>query len=469
LSAVTLLLLYIISLVLGSSIYTLTDADKTKILLYHNEIRDNYGLPNLVWNNTWEKTASDYAGKCVWAHSGLAGCGENLATNGASSVKTFPLATWMDQINGWYQEYKYWTCSSNACTSVCGHLTQLVSKSSVSVGCGVARCDKGTVMASYESQFLVCQYYPPGNVNLGTQHPVTGKAYPYNGCPAKNPDLTDNYTPPSTPTQQPTAPTQQPTAPTQQPTVPTQQPTAPTQQPTAPTQQPSAPTQQPTVPTQQPSAPTQQPSAPTQQPTVPTQQPTVPTQQPTVPTQQPSAPTQQPTVPTQQPTAPSRYNPSRPTPVKPTPSPVKTPTKPTPSKPTPTPSKPTSSPSKPTASPTADWTGCIGDYWPNGAQKLTPCQGAPQTFSSTAADGTSAKSLYCAVGDPAGYFWPVYNAGTAECNWKASLVDESDAMSGSGSLSTGAWVGIAIGIVAIVIVAIVIVLLVKRKPEDERV
>jgi len=207
LSVALVVIIYIVSLVSSSSTYQFTDADRSQILSYQNQIRANYGLPALVWDSTLEKNATNYASNCVWAHSVNGGrYGENLAQNSKSPVNSFPLATWMDQINGWYSESQYWTCSTGACGSVCGHLTQIVSLSTTAVGCGVSECDPNTV-SSMTSQFLVCQYTPPGNVNLQTQHPCTGKPYPWNGCPSSNPPLTNPTSNPTPTTPPPNAPT----------------------------------------------------------------------------------------------------------------------------------------------------------------------------------------------------------------------------------------------------------------------
>jgi hypothetical protein len=257
LSVVSLLVLYLVHLSFGSSVYQLTASDRSQILNYHNQIRSNYGLPALVYDVTIEANASSYAGGCVWAHSVNGGkYGENLAQYAASPATKFPLTSWMSQVDGWYEEYKYWTCSTGTCSSTCGHLTQIISKSSTNVGCGVAQCDPGTV-SSYTAQFLVCQYVPPGNVNLGTQHPVTGLAYPDNGCPATNPALTDSSSTSggntnSTPSSVPTVPV--PTAPVTPPSAPigTPKPVTPTAPPTMP---PAAPVAPPTIPPAAPTAP----------------------------------------------------------------------------------------------------------------------------------------------------------------------------------------------------------------------
>jgi len=352
-----LLLLNLLPLVFGSSEYQLSDADRNKILDYHNQIRANYNLPPLVYSLILENNASKYAGGCYWGHSTTGGkYGENLAQYGKSPAPTFPLTSWMSQVNGWYEEYKYWSCPDNACTSVCGHLTQIVSKSTTEVGCGVSDCDPGSV-SSMRSQYMVCQYIPPGNVNLGSKHPVSGLAYPYSGCPSANPALKDSNTPTNPP-----------------------------------------PASNPTVPLGTPKPPADAPVSP------------------------PSTPVMPPTKPPVPPVAPSPA--------------------------------------------TKPWIGCKGDYWPGNPpkQQITPCNAAPRTFVSS---GT--KKLYCDVRDPTGYYWPVMNPGTPECNYVALLEEDTSATNG-GSLPYQAWIGIALGILVIIIIIIVIVILVvKKRAADERV
>jgi hypothetical protein len=357
--SVILLLLYLISIVQASLEYPLSDADRDKILDYHNQIRRNYGLPDLVYDKTLEKNASQYAGGCIWGHSVNGGkYGENIAQYSKSPAPDFPLTSWMAQVDGWYQEFKYWTCSSGACSSVCGHLTQIVSLATTSVGCGIGDCDAGTV-SSMRSQYMVCQYVPPGNVNLGSKHPVTGQAYPYSGCPGSNPSLSDKSNPVSPP------------------------------------------------------------------------------------------PVNAPTAPLGTPKPPSPVSPTGPTPVMPTP--VATGPEPQPLPP---------NPDKP-------WQGCKGDYWPGSPpkQKITPCNAVPRTFLSK-----GVKKLYCDVQDPTGYFWPVLNPGTMECNYVAKLEEDSAASAGGiGSWPYYYWIGVALGILVVLIIIAAIIFLVRRRGDDERV
>jgi len=79
-------------------------------------------------------------------------------------------------VNGWYSEEVYWNCKTSpagACTNKdsagktgqCGHLTQIIWKSTTTVGCGIASCP-GVIISSKDwyVQNAVCRYRTAGNV-----------------------------------------------------------------------------------------------------------------------------------------------------------------------------------------------------------------------------------------------------------------------------------------------------------------
>jgi hypothetical protein len=348
---IIVLIFYVNSLC--SAQYSLTSSDKAALTDYHNKLRSQYGLKPFVWDDTLANQAATYSTQCKFQHSnpGNPNYGENLAVNGANpEPKTFPYVDWKAQLDGWKAEESSWDCKNNICASgaQCGHLTAMAWNGTTKVGCGAAKCIPGTIYSTFWSQFLVCQYAPPGN--FGGQHPlIAPKGPPCNTCP----------------------------------TLPTPQVIPSTGAPTTPTQPPA----------------------------------------------QPSPPL-----------GTSKITPS------PVPVPVPIPQGPPPSFP-------------PVAPGSPSWAKCIGDYWPNGVQKLTPCNAQPKTFTG---------KLYCDVKDPKGYFWPVYNPGTPDCNFVASLTDD-DAASRDDILSTPAWIGIAVGIAAFIIIVIIVIIVIKKKSEDERV
>ncbi len=72
-----------------------------------------------------EKLAIDWVAKCKFEHPNpdiypaYKGIGQNLAISGGSTPAMVQLAT------GWYNEVKDYTYSSNTCSKICGHYTQV--------------------------------------------------------------------------------------------------------------------------------------------------------------------------------------------------------------------------------------------------------------------------------------------------------------------------------------------------------
>ena len=104
----------------------------------------------MVWNNTLADYAKDYAKGCVWKHSG-GPYGENLAANFENTTLA---------IDAWGNEEKKYNYAKRKFTESNGHFTQLVWQNTTDVGCAVIQCDSDSVKGAY----LVCEYYPPGNV-----------------------------------------------------------------------------------------------------------------------------------------------------------------------------------------------------------------------------------------------------------------------------------------------------------------
>jgi len=354
---IIVLLLSLLTFCYAQQQYTLTQSDINSLLDYHNKLRAPYSTGSLTWDNNLATQAGTYAKGCVFQHSnpGNSNYGENLAVNGVSPQPgPTPFVPWKTQLDGWKAEESSWNCMTNGCPtgSQCGHLTAMIWNGTKTVGCGVARCDPGTIYTTFWSQYIVCQYAPPGNWD--GVHPITAKAPPCNTCPT----LPTASVIPSTGA----APTGSPVA-----------------------------------------SPVAPPAAP-------------------LGSTKPKSPA------------------------------------PTPKSPAPTPKLP-----PPTFAPTApgapSWAKCIGDYWVDNVQKLTPCNSAPKTFTG---------KLYCDVKDPKGYYWPVQNAGSTDCYFFASLTDEADA-SRDGILSTPAWIGVAVGSAAFIIIVIIVVIIIKKRNEDKRV
>ncbi|KAK4616173.1 Cell wall protein PRY3 [Fulvia fulva] len=117
-----------------------------------NYYRQLYHAEPLVWNDTMAAYAENYARGCIWKHSG-GPTGENLAASFSNS--TLAIDTWAAE------ESKY-NWKKAKFTHDTGHFTQLVWRNTTSVGCGLVACDNDAE-GGVEGDYLVCEYWPPGN------------------------------------------------------------------------------------------------------------------------------------------------------------------------------------------------------------------------------------------------------------------------------------------------------------------
>lgn len=134
---------------------TVASRDEVVILLErHNYWRAEVDVPPLQWSDLLAtsslKWAIDLEKKCQFKHSETNN-GENLwkGTTGA-----FPTS---DVVDSWASEKADYKYQKNKCQpgKVCGHYTQIVWKTTTTVGCAKTTCDGMTTW--------VCQYDPPGN------------------------------------------------------------------------------------------------------------------------------------------------------------------------------------------------------------------------------------------------------------------------------------------------------------------
>lgn len=123
----------------------------------HNWARAQVGVGPVTWDNTVAAYALAYANKrksdCAMIHS-TGPYGENIAAG------YYPEFTGADAVKLWMNEKPFYNYASNSCTGghECGHYTQMVWRTSVRIGCARVGCKAN-------SQFVVCNYDPPGNYN----------------------------------------------------------------------------------------------------------------------------------------------------------------------------------------------------------------------------------------------------------------------------------------------------------------
>ncbi|CAO3668894.1 unnamed protein product [Umbelopsis ramanniana] len=132
---------------LAASSSAVPEADHLEILKVHNKYRTRAGAPALVWNATLANFAESWVDKCINAHSNSPVYGENMG---------YGYNTWEAMIDTWadeFRDYKYGTEELQLQTL---HFTEIVWKSTVSVGCARSSCD-------FNPRFYSCNYYPHGN------------------------------------------------------------------------------------------------------------------------------------------------------------------------------------------------------------------------------------------------------------------------------------------------------------------
>ncbi|NWR05460.1 GLIP1 protein, partial [Paradoxornis webbianus] len=158
--------------------YPLPDIEDAKLIedcvRAHNTFRSKVNPPasnmfRMSWDAALAKTAKAWAKKCIFDHNTYLKMpgkthptfplvGENIWT-GTASIFSVNAA-----LKSWFNEVSSYDFSTNRCTYICGHYTQVVWAESYKVGCAVHFCNTvenfpGMVNAAH----FVCNYGPAGN------------------------------------------------------------------------------------------------------------------------------------------------------------------------------------------------------------------------------------------------------------------------------------------------------------------
>ncbi|KAL8662072.1 MAG: hypothetical protein Q9202_005046 [Teloschistes flavicans] len=127
--------------------YTNDDNFRSSCLNSTNTFRHQHNATALTWNTTLATAASVLAGACKFKHSGGPD-GENIAAGYQNVTAT---------VEGWGNERAKYNFAHGGFGENTGHFTQLVWKATSTVGCARKQCE--TI-----GWFVVCEYWPPGNV-----------------------------------------------------------------------------------------------------------------------------------------------------------------------------------------------------------------------------------------------------------------------------------------------------------------
>jgi pathogenesis-related protein 1 len=132
----------------------------------HNQIRAQVGLPPLVWDPALAAIATAWVTRCVDVEAPLGLVDHNKDRSAGGSYVGENIfgasdsATGATAVSAWAAESANYNYTSNQCTGVCGHYTQLVWRETAKLGCALHVCDN---LAAGNT--VVCNYAPGGNIN----------------------------------------------------------------------------------------------------------------------------------------------------------------------------------------------------------------------------------------------------------------------------------------------------------------
>ena len=208
------LLLSVSSILLQHShvVAQVTSAERQAFLDGHNNVRRMVDpracppLPPLVWHDALAELAQNYSEKCTFTHNSqrvmavkgiFSSVGENLYQGlGLHSSMNAGVMEVENVTETWIMEEMFYNYTTNTCSNVCGHYTQVVWRNTTYIGCGITNC------TSPDRYIVVCNYGEAGNF-------VGQSPYQTGSCPLPT-------TPPPATTSPPPATTSPPPAPISQ-------------------------------------------------------------------------------------------------------------------------------------------------------------------------------------------------------------------------------------------------------------
>ncbi|NXG00508.1 GLIP1 protein, partial [Sakesphorus luctuosus] len=158
--------------------YPLPDIEDAKFIedsvRAHNMFRSKVNpaasnMFHMSWDAALAKTAKAWAKKCKFKHNTnleipgkmhptFPRVGENIWT-GTATIFSVDRA-----LSDWFNEVRSYDFSTNRCTGMCGHYTQVVWAESYKVGCAVHFCNTVEYFSQVsKAAHFVCNYGPAGN------------------------------------------------------------------------------------------------------------------------------------------------------------------------------------------------------------------------------------------------------------------------------------------------------------------
>ncbi|KAK3701573.1 hypothetical protein LTR37_015427 [Vermiconidia calcicola] len=141
-----------------------------KVVLHHNLHRSNHSAPDVAWDDKLASIAATIASSCRYEHNtdaGGGGYGQNIAAGVAADNVTAIITNlfYNSEVSA-YESYYGMAQPPMDNFHVWGHFSQIVWKSTTSVGCATHDC-AGTGLANVGADvppvFTVCNYKSAGN------------------------------------------------------------------------------------------------------------------------------------------------------------------------------------------------------------------------------------------------------------------------------------------------------------------
>lgn len=131
-----------------------TDAEQKELLDATNVHRAKHSVPALTLDPTIVAVAQG------WADVQAANGSDNHSGNGKYGENLYTGFSALNAIDLWYAEWVNYTSYGGEPknSGLTGHFTQLVWKSSITVGCGCSDYKEGIY-----KKIIICDYFPPGN------------------------------------------------------------------------------------------------------------------------------------------------------------------------------------------------------------------------------------------------------------------------------------------------------------------
>ncbi|KAF9102406.1 hypothetical protein BGX27_010995 [Mortierella sp. AM989] len=133
---------------------------KADTLASHNSARAEYSAEPLTWDRRLYRSSLRYARQCIFRDSGIKKYGENTGS-------VFKLNdTVSDAVTGWMRMMDLYEWERPEMPQGAQPFTQIVWKSTKSVGCAEVICPAEASNGLYDRPMkrIVCHYSPPGNI-----------------------------------------------------------------------------------------------------------------------------------------------------------------------------------------------------------------------------------------------------------------------------------------------------------------